>query len=703
MLTHTWALFVGLAAAGLPVIIHWLTRPRPVRMPVSTLRFIQGAVNQRRARYRLRDMIVLLLRTAAILLIALAIARPLFNKKVVASTDGEPASLIRIIILDCSQSMAARGRGITHFERTRPLALAEVKFQTSLKANLLLAAATPSPVFDTPTTNLRALREALQQATVRPEELRIQQTLNLAGEMLAQVGDETQLELIIFSDFQRSNWSSADFSVLPEKCDIQLKSATQLEEIPNLAIINVATTGRVQTGQESEFTVEVANFSRTRRQVRAELSLGHVVFPFEGHVPPSARATLGGRVPTPQDGWQIGEVKLLGQNDALPVDDIRSLAIEIHAQPRLVFLTREKRDKIASSAYFLERAIAATGISGFPGSQSATWVDAADPDVELLRASDVVILVRPGRLTRQTTAVLAAMIQRGTSILYVAADSLDAANLKDFFAALGSTARNAVEFAPLSIERGGGLRYLTDVDRRQSPFSVFGDELAAALKSLEFSGGLISRPLPDGLKEDIRGTLSDQSAFLTVTSTGRGKLAVLNVDLERSNLARTPILVPLLGELINQELAAGQQIEQAFPSGEPFTLTLPVGEERIEDLAISGPDDTNLQEENRGRLSATSSGVVWEVAKAGPPGIYQVTLEGKTVVAIATTIPVAESNLQMLPLRVFQDRLSGGRQLSYQSGSALNLEEQDTLWVWLAAGCIFCMMGELLALKYFRT
>mgnify|MGYP000692485023 CR=1 FL=1 len=59
---------------GVPVLVHLLTRPRPMRLPLSTLRFIREAVRERRARHRLRDLIILGLRTLAVLLAALAIA-----------------------------------------------------------------------------------------------------------------------------------------------------------------------------------------------------------------------------------------------------------------------------------------------------------------------------------------------------------------------------------------------------------------------------------------------------------------------------------------------------------------------------------------------------------------------------------------------------------------------------------------------------
>jgi hypothetical protein len=53
MFTHPWAIPIAAIAVGLPVLVHWLTRPRPVRVPLSTLRFVREAVQERRARHRL--------------------------------------------------------------------------------------------------------------------------------------------------------------------------------------------------------------------------------------------------------------------------------------------------------------------------------------------------------------------------------------------------------------------------------------------------------------------------------------------------------------------------------------------------------------------------------------------------------------------------------------------------------------------------
>ena len=104
---HPWAIVIGVAAAAAPVLIHWLTRPRPVRMPLSTLRFVREAVHQRRSWHRLRDLVLLCLRTLAVLLIALAVARPQWGQPR-RSPISKASDAVRVVMLDVSQSMAAR-------------------------------------------------------------------------------------------------------------------------------------------------------------------------------------------------------------------------------------------------------------------------------------------------------------------------------------------------------------------------------------------------------------------------------------------------------------------------------------------------------------------------------------------------------------------------------------------------------------------
>ncbi len=715
MFANGWAIAAGVFAVTLPVVIHWLTRPRPARMPISTLRFIRGAVEQRRSRYRLRNFLILLLRSLAILLLAAAIARPLLHHQPVESSV-EPVATTRIILLDCSQSMGARDGGIVRFERARPVVVDLLRFDRSIKCNLLLAAASPNAVFDAPTTNLGALRESLQNAKVQPERIRVQQALNQAAEMFARGSERTRVELVIVSDFQRSNWASADFSILPKDCHISLRSIASNQDADNLAVLEFLPQGRIEADREADVSVRVGNFSDTPQHVRVELQIDNAVIPIEGHCAARSTVSLAGRIPVDGVGWHFGSVKLIDSSDALQDDDHLAIGFQAHPAPRMVIISRDRPDQVPSTLYYMDRALSAA-FNASPGGQAdsadgnrstnrgraISHLDASDPDVETLRQSDVIVLARPGRLSADTITVLTAMLQRGRSLLYVVSDQLDAANMKDLIQSLGSSAQLPVEFLPRASSRSQSARFLTDVNRRLAPFSIFGDELASAVKSLEFNDGLITRPTTVGLKEDVRASLSDQSAFLTVTSVGRGRLAIMNADLERSNLAKTPILVPLLGELLSQELTTVDSRGQSVVCGEPFTVQLSVGEEQIADLKVLGPNVAELNEQDRGHLIATPAGVVWELPRPGASGVYQVQLDGRPIGAAMASIPAEESDLRSLTEDVFAGRLSGGRQLEYSSGSPVDEDRQDDTWVWLAAGCLLCLMLELVVLRAFRT
>ena len=63
-------LFGGLAVAG-PVIAHLLARPRFRRLPFTMLRFLHTGQFESQSRRKLRDLLILLLRCAIIVLIAM--------------------------------------------------------------------------------------------------------------------------------------------------------------------------------------------------------------------------------------------------------------------------------------------------------------------------------------------------------------------------------------------------------------------------------------------------------------------------------------------------------------------------------------------------------------------------------------------------------------------------------------------------------
>jgi hypothetical protein len=692
---HPWALVIGVAAVALPVVVHFLTRPRPKVLPLSTIRFVRLAIQQRRARHRIRDALILSLRAMAVVLLAATVARPLLGVRPLVATD-EPGTAARVVLLDVSQSLTAQHRGVALFERARSIAADYLADQSGLHSDLILAGATARPAFPRLSANTGALREELARAGLRPERLNLSAALSLAGDMLAQA--TSRRELVIVSDFQRSNWAAADFTALPADTRIQLESVAPPEPLPNLAVLRVRVPDRAEAGRDIRVDVEVGNYSSALRRVQVEVALGDGTTRLEGSCPPGARITLTGEVPLRGGGWKAGVARLLNNSDALAADDSRPFVVEARTAPTFALVTRQAADALTSSSYFLERALAPLEPRPDRPGVRVVRIDPASLDRDAVADADVVAFDHPGRLPASVPPLVADLLRRGRGVLYLTSEIADAANLQQIADAAGGDLQMPVEFVPpVPGQRRTGL-FLADVRRDAPPFSIFGDRLPALTGTLRFAGGLSTRRLDGGLADDVLAAYGDRSAALVVTACGGGTLAVLNLDLAASDLPRSPAFVPLIGELTGC-LLGRTRAGDAIACGEPFSVLLPATVGPAAGLSLRPPESAA----DAGRLIDESGGVLWQAAALTAPGVYRVERAGATVSAAAAAVPADESDLRPLDPQVLSERLAGGRPVYFRSATSDDADEHDRLWVWLAVGCLACLLSEVVVLKLFRT
>jgi hypothetical protein len=695
---HPWMFFLGAVAVGLPVLIHYLTRPRPVRLPLSTMRFVQEVIHQRRTFHRLRNFLILALRTLAVGLLAWAFTRPLIGEKPLIGAD-DSANTVRVVILDVSQSMAASARGISVFERARSVAAEYLAHRAGLRANLILAGTKARPIFEQCSANVAALKDELSRTKVVPERLNVQAAVAVAAEMLSTAGGDsgTRRELIIVSDFQRSNWATVDFTPLPTDTVIDLEAAGPAEAPPNMAILRAGVQGRPERDREVRMDVEVGNYFPSPQRVTVDLRIGEATYQLEGLCPPGISTTLFGPVTLRGSGWQIGHAVLRGIDDALPADNSRAFVLDVRPRPTYAIVSRQRPDDRPSSSYYLERGL--VPLEPRPG-QTVEAVVRIPPDQlnrEALASAELIALDHPGPLSAEAAGLLAAMMRRGRAILYVATEPVDASNLKRIADAAGSDLQMPVEFAPPAAGQVRQNLFLAEVREKDPPFSVFGDQVGAAISPLRFGGGLTSRRTEAALAEDLLAIYSDRTACLVTTACGAGHLTVLNADLRESNLPRSPAFVPLIGELVSRMLGQ-QRATDAVPCGEPLAMYLPADSGAAVGLKIIGPEGTG----DFGELATEGNWVVWRWPAVGYPGVYQVQRDDKTVFAAATGIAAQESDLTSLSESVFKDRLAGGRTVHYRSAAA-EQDKQDDVWLWFAVACVACLCVELGVLRVFRT
>jgi len=106
---------VGFLAGGLtvtvPILIHLLFRQKTRTVLVGSVHFLQQVVREHRRRRRVRQWLILMLRTLAVLLLALLFARPYWTKADVPGLEQET-----VFLLDRSASMQVRQGSNTSFD-----------------------------------------------------------------------------------------------------------------------------------------------------------------------------------------------------------------------------------------------------------------------------------------------------------------------------------------------------------------------------------------------------------------------------------------------------------------------------------------------------------------------------------------------------------------------------------------------------------
>jgi len=328
------ALF-GLIAAGIPIILHLLSRRRVKIIEFSSVAFL-SKMKQSRLRYvRLKELILLAIRTLIIAFLALGFSRPTY-KRSAENTHG-PSSTV--VLLDDSYSMSRQTASGTLFEIAKSKIIeimdnlspgdkiAVIPFSKSAEARYKFLSPDPSyftrlmPEYaTTPETTLvvSAIKEAVQL---------LEQSVNL------------NRELVIISDFGLCGWTSIETvrDALKGFEGNVLLTAIDGEESDNAYLASIDYGGQIiQPGVGFEINTIAKNatdkilnnvlvdlYLDDKRISQAEISLRPAQ---------SGEANLRANVPSP--GIHHGFVET--QEDELPIDNRFYFAFKVPENIRIL-------------------------------------------------------------------------------------------------------------------------------------------------------------------------------------------------------------------------------------------------------------------------------------------------------------------------------------------------------------------------------
>ncbi|MCZ6766457.1 MAG: BatA domain-containing protein, partial [bacterium] len=191
----------GLVAAAVPVIIHLLNRRRIRKIRFSSLEFLDELSRRRMRNINLRRIIILILRTLAVLLLVMAFARPTLRGAFFLPGNA-PKNIV--ICLDASYSMGVEREQGTAFTLGKELAYRVIdEVGKDDVINVITFSNRAEPALEKGTRTRPVVRSAIEGASLTAETTSIRRAIDRAFTLI----DDSDIEggeIYVISDFRFS-------------------------------------------------------------------------------------------------------------------------------------------------------------------------------------------------------------------------------------------------------------------------------------------------------------------------------------------------------------------------------------------------------------------------------------------------------------------------------------------------------------------
>ncbi len=298
-------LLAGLAAAGIPVVLHLVARREPPTVIFPAVRYLVTTTQEHHRRLKLQHWLLLLVRTLLIAAVVMAAAGPTVR---LSGVPGHPPTAL-VVVVDNSASSSAVTGGTPRIAQLRAAARAALERATPADALWLLTAD------GTPRRDDRAALLALVDSlTPSPRRVDLGQALRLADAVVAQ--DSRPAEVMLLTDLQAS-------AVAPAAPAASLLVGRPADEGPqNLGIASLVTGPQPWALDGGRVAVALAGDSG--RSVSVAVRLGD-------RPGRQALGAAGGAVtvslPGAPPGWWLVTAEL--DADEMRLDDRRSAYVRI--------------------------------------------------------------------------------------------------------------------------------------------------------------------------------------------------------------------------------------------------------------------------------------------------------------------------------------------------------------------------------------
>jgi len=652
-------ILAGLAAVALPLLIHLLTRQRLKKISFSSVAFLKLLQAQKMRRVRLREILLLILRTLIVLLLILAFARPALRGSLASGVKAHANTTVAIL-LDNSLSMSRETPRGSVFRLAKDRALQVVNLlKEGDEAFLVLFSDRTGPATPEPTHNFPRLRQLIEESQPSYGTTDVRRALSETYDLIAGSVNLNK-EIYLLTDLQQAGWTTL------ERDSLGVGAGARLYILPvapddrwsNLTVEAVDYSDQLpEAGKPLRFAATVSNRSAEQpEQAIVELFVDRVRRAQHSlQLAPQDRQGVTFTTVVAEPGIHAGYVEVT--DNQLLADNRRFFTLNVPHQIQVLVVSDDPR-----AGFFLQTALRPDEqLHGVMVPETITAAGLKNRDIDDI---DVIILADLPELDGDQLSSLDRFVRQGGGLLILLGNRIDHHFYNDHLLA---------RLCPATIQEALGnptqrSSYLTidRVDGQHPVFQIFQRDGQPSFPSPRF---FMAYDVVPGEGVTALASFNNGSPALLESRTGRGRVLFMAtaVDPGWTDLPIRGAFIPLLHRSVHylataqpsdgQELLVGAALSRdlaAVPEGQTISCVTPGGERII--LRPAG---------QRGYTAVTYE-------NTGEPGIYQFFLGEGLLSAFAVNTDLAESDLS--PLDMDRARVLLGRERVFAVAPGAELE-----------------------------
>jgi hypothetical protein len=671
---------IGIAAAGIPLVLHLIYRRQAPRVLFATIRFLKLSNERTAHRRRIQDLLLLLLRSLLFVLLALALAQFIIKLTEGSGLGGARADVA--IVIDNSYSMAAVHEGRPSYAAARDAAFAVLRgLHPEDRVALFF---TSGPERRTEPKLERDLQEAqavINRSTVSAEGGNVLAALRKAQDLLLAEREHLR-QVFVLTDAQKLAWETGAGWDRDTEGMLERDQRASIPVIVfdagrpvtrNLAVDRVRVSGQAFV-RGTPVTID-ADITNTAGEPASALVALHVAGEAKGSrkldLPPNGTATASFGYELPESGTAHLEIRL--PDDLLATDNRRSFKLDVKDKIRAL-LVQEGKSAVAllNQSYFLERALdPSIALGGEPLSIiRPDRLAAGELGRTKLGDYDVVFVLGVRRFSDAAAAALREFVNRGGGLVFFAGEGLDVAAYRRQFA------QGADPLLPLPLEPiptappdRKVFKPVTSVNDTHFVFAPFrGLNILKAVRVYKSATVNLHASTPMvGLAH-----LADAQPLLLVHNVGKGHVAFIAVtaDASWSNLPVTDVFLPMIHQLVYHVCGSFEPAD-ALAIGAPYRFSFPAATQPVA-IDIRRPD--GVEESINTRPTDEANAAVY--ANTFIPGYYHYSTRGpvRTQGAFVVNPDTAESDLERIERAELAAHLEPVRVSTFQTVADMQKE-----------------------------